>query len=51
MTAHGSEEIAIQALRKGAASYVPKRNLAHELVTIVRASWMSRAPIAASSRS
>src|SRR5437588_10999292 len=27
MTAFGSEEIAIQALRKGAASYVPKRNL------------------------
>src|SRR5438094_10357522 len=26
MTAFGSEEIAIQALRKGAASYVPKRN-------------------------
>ena len=28
MTAFGSEEIAIQALQKGAASYVPKRNLA-----------------------
>jgi CheY-like chemotaxis protein len=27
MTAVGSEEIAVQALRKGAASYVPKRNL------------------------
>src|SRR5262249_51241466 len=25
MTAHGSEDIAIQALRKGAASYVPKK--------------------------
>src|SRR5690349_13208032 len=25
MTAHGSEELAVQALQKGAASYVPKR--------------------------
>jgi CheY-like chemotaxis protein len=31
MTAHGSEEIAIQALRKGAASYVPKKTLARDL--------------------
>jgi CheY-like chemotaxis protein len=31
MTAHGSEEIAVQALQKGAASYVPKRNLARDL--------------------
>jgi CheY-like chemotaxis protein len=31
MTAHGSEDIAIDALRRGAASYVPKRNLAQEL--------------------
>jgi CheY-like chemotaxis protein len=31
MTAHGSEELAVQALQKGAASYVPKRNLAAEL--------------------
>jgi len=36
MTAHGSEEIAMVALRTGAASYVPKRRLAEELVTIVR---------------
>ena len=36
MTAHGSEEIAMLALRTGAASYVPKRRLAEELVTIVR---------------
>ena len=28
MTAHGSEETAIQALRKGATNYVAKRNLA-----------------------
>lgn len=31
MTAHGSEELAMEALRRGAASYVPKRNLAHDL--------------------
>src|SRR5262245_17006419 len=35
MTAHGSEEIAVRALQKGAASYVPKRNLAEELATTV----------------
>jgi anti-sigma regulatory factor (Ser/Thr protein kinase) len=35
MTAHGSEEIAIQALKAGAASYVPKRNLAKELLETV----------------
>jgi CheY-like chemotaxis protein len=35
MTAHGSEEIAVQALRRGATSYVPKRNLAKELVPTV----------------
>jgi anti-sigma regulatory factor (Ser/Thr protein kinase) len=31
MTAHGTEETAVIALRKGAASYVPKRNLADDL--------------------
>ncbi len=31
MTAHGSEDIAIQALQKGAASYVPKKSLAQDL--------------------
>ena len=36
MTAHGSEETAIQALRKGATNYVPKRNLARELVATVK---------------
>jgi CheY-like chemotaxis protein len=35
MTAHGSEETAIQALRKGATNYVAKRNLARELVATV----------------
>lgn len=32
MTGHGSEEIAITALRAGAASYVPKRNLSTDLI-------------------
>jgi CheY-like chemotaxis protein len=35
MTAFGSEEIAIQALQKGAASYVPKRSLAEHLAETV----------------
>jgi len=36
MTAQGSEEIAIEALRSGAASYVPKRILSTELLPTVR---------------
>jgi CheY-like chemotaxis protein/anti-sigma regulatory factor (Ser/Thr protein kinase) len=36
MTAQGSEEIAAQALRQGAASYVPKRKLAEDLAPTVR---------------
>jgi DNA-binding response OmpR family regulator len=44
MTAHGSEETAVQALRKGAANYVAKRNLAGELVdTVLRVLEMARA--------
>jgi CheY-like chemotaxis protein len=35
MTAHGSEEIANTAIQKGAASYVPKKNLARDLVPTV----------------
>jgi len=35
MTAQGSEEIAAQALQQGAASYVPKRRLADDLVPTV----------------
>jgi CheY-like chemotaxis protein/anti-sigma regulatory factor (Ser/Thr protein kinase) len=35
MTALGSEEIAAQALQRGAASYVPKRRLAEDLVRTV----------------
>jgi CheY-like chemotaxis protein/anti-sigma regulatory factor (Ser/Thr protein kinase) len=35
MTAFGSEEIAIEALRKGASSYVPKKNLEQDLIDTV----------------
>jgi anti-sigma regulatory factor (Ser/Thr protein kinase) len=35
MTAFGSEDIAILALERGAASYVPKRNLSRHLARIV----------------
>ena len=37
MTAHGSEDIAVLALRSGAASYVPKRRLAQDLVETIDA--------------
>jgi DNA-binding NarL/FixJ family response regulator len=36
MTAHGSESIAAQALASGAASYVPKNDLAESLLETVR---------------
>lgn len=36
MTANGSEEAAVGALRVGAASYVPKQRLADELVDVVK---------------
>jgi len=43
MTAYGNEEIAIRALQKGAASYVPKRNLERDLVeTLERVLAVSR---------
>lgn len=35
MTAHGSEDIAVQALERGAASYVPKSKLAGDLLDTV----------------
>ena len=35
MTAHGSEDVAAQALQNGAASYVPKRYLARDLIDTV----------------
>src|SRR5262249_54220838 len=36
LTAQGSEDIAARALRQGAASYVPKRRLADDLVPTVQ---------------
>lgn len=35
MTAKGSEEIAVEALQRGAAYYVPKKMLSHELLEVV----------------
>jgi CheY-like chemotaxis protein len=35
MTAHGSEDVAVSALQKGASSYVPKRNLARDLIPTI----------------
>src|SRR4051794_17356006 len=37
MTAHGSEELAVKALKSGAASYVPKRELAKDLLETLEA--------------
>jgi CheY-like chemotaxis protein len=43
MTAKGSEEIAADALRSGAASYVPKRRLAEDLTrTVIRVLAVAR---------
>ncbi|NRA34179.1 MAG: response regulator [Polyangiaceae bacterium] len=39
MTAYGSEDVAVQALRAGAADYVPKRNLSRELARTVASIW------------
>ncbi|MDR3634933.1 MAG: response regulator [Isosphaeraceae bacterium] len=36
MTAHGSEEVAMEALRAGASNYIPKRLLAHDLLPTIR---------------
>ncbi len=36
MTAHGSEDVAIHALRAGATNYVPKKSLARELAETLR---------------
>jgi CheY-like chemotaxis protein/anti-sigma regulatory factor (Ser/Thr protein kinase) len=35
MTAFGSEDVAIQALRAGAANYLPKKDLARDLIAMV----------------
>jgi CheY-like chemotaxis protein/anti-sigma regulatory factor (Ser/Thr protein kinase) len=49
MTAFGSEELAIEALQKGAASYVPKKNLGANLCSTVK-SVLSAAELSACSR-
>ena len=36
VTAYGSEEVAMQALRAGAANYIPKKRLARDLVPTIR---------------
>ncbi len=36
VTAHGSEEVAMRALRAGAANYIPKRDLVRDLVPTLR---------------
>ncbi len=36
VTAYGSEEVAMQALRAGAANYIPKKQLARDLAPTVR---------------
>jgi CheY-like chemotaxis protein len=36
MTAHGSEDVAMEALRAGAANYIPKRHLVRDLVQTIR---------------
>jgi CheY-like chemotaxis protein len=44
ITAHGSEEIAARALRCGAASYVPKRDLGRDLADVVHQILAMTAP-------
>jgi CheY-like chemotaxis protein len=39
MTAHGNEEMALQALKRGAASYVPKRSLVTDLAETLEQVW------------
>ena len=43
MTAHGSEDLAVRALQHGAASYVPKRDLARSLAETVKSVLSIRA--------
>ena len=42
MTAHGSQELAARALQRGAASYVPKRDLARSLAETVQSMLAAR---------
>jgi CheY-like chemotaxis protein/anti-sigma regulatory factor (Ser/Thr protein kinase) len=39
MTSRGSEEVAVQALQRGAASYVPKRALGRQLLETIHRVW------------
>lgn len=36
MTAEGSEELAVEALKRGASNYIPKRHMGRDLVAVVR---------------
>lgn len=49
MTSHGSERIALEALRRGAASYVPKEAIPRDLRKTIQHSW--RFPQAGGARS
>ncbi|WP_165226741.1 response regulator [Aquisphaera insulae] len=50
VTAHGSEDIAARALVAGAASYVPKKNLANDLARVLRPIIAMAAPDPAQER-
>ena len=50
MTAFGSEEVAMRALRAGAANYIPKKYLARDLARPCVMSWPSRAWAASAER-
>ena len=50
ITGHGSETLAVEALQRGATSYVPKRLLAEKLLETVEQVLACRAPIAATRR-
>ncbi len=41
MTARGSEELAVEALHRGAASYIPKRRLNSDLLSTLRMVYMA----------
>jgi len=45
MTSQGSEEIAIEALRRGAASYVPKRNIERLMEVLPRVLARAKATV------
>ncbi len=51
MTAFGSEDVAMRALRAGAANYIPKKYLARDLPRPSVMSWPSRAWVASAGES